>query len=89
MTVWEIVIMMVVGTICITSGIGIVYNSIVNTVERYQIRKSKRDMELLIKVFEQIPGVFTKLIEMVTETEQKRNAEFAKKMSEHLNFKDE
>ena len=88
MTVWEIVILMVMATVCVTCGIGIVYSSIVNTVERYQIRKAKRELEIFTKVMEEIPGMFTKLIEMVSEKEQKRNEEFAKKMSE-LNFKDE
>ena len=93
MTVWEIVILMVMATVCVSCGIGLVYSSIVNTVERYQIRKSKRELEVFTKVIGEIPGMFKKIIGMVEEKEQERNKkyenEFAKKIRE-LDFeKDE
>ena len=76
MTVWEIVIMMVVATVCIASGIGVVYNSIVNTVERYQIRKAKRELEVFTKVIGELPNLFKQLVNMVEEKEQERNKKF-------------
>jgi hypothetical protein len=76
MTVWEIVIMMVVATVCIASGIGVVYNSIVNTVERYQIRKAKRELEIFTKVIGELPNLFKQLVNMVEEKEQERNKKF-------------
>ena len=82
MTVWEIVILMVMATVCIASGIGVVYNSIVNAVERYQIRKAKRELEIFTKVIGELPNLFKQLVNMVEEKEQERNKKFAKKMSE-------
>ena len=73
MTVWEIVILMVMATVCIASGIGFVYNSIVNTVERYQIRKAKRELEIFTKVIGELPNLFKQLVNMVEEKEQERN----------------
>ena len=76
MTVWEIVILMVMATVCIASGIGVVYNSIVNTVERYQIRKAKRELEIFTKVIGELPNLFKQLVNMVEEKEQERNKKF-------------
>ena len=76
MTVWEIVILMVMATVCIASGIGFVYNSIVNTVERYQIRKAKRELEIFTKVIGELPNLFKQLVNMVEEKEQERNKKF-------------
>lgn len=76
MTVWEIVIIMVMATVCIASGIGVVYNSIVNTVERYQIRKAKRELEIFTKVIGELPNLFKQLVNMVEEKEQERNKKF-------------
>lgn len=74
MTVWEIVIVMIIGTICITTGIAFVYSSIVNTIERYQRRKTVRELEIFTKIMESIPGMFTKMVEIVAEKEKERNA---------------
>lgn len=74
MTVWEIVIVMIIGTICITTGIAFVYSSIVNTIERYQRRKTVRELEIFTKIMESIPGMFTKMVEIVAEKEKKRDA---------------
>lgn len=85
MTVWEIVILMVMATVCIASGIGVVYNSIVNTVERYQIRKAKRELEIFTKVIGELPNLFKQLANMVEEKEQeniKFENEFANKIRE-------
>ena len=84
MTVWEIVIMMVVATVCIASGIGVVYNSIVNTVERYQIRKAKRELEIFTKVVGEIPGLFTKLVELVESKEKERNEKWQNEFAEKV-----
>ena len=81
MTIWEIVIMMVVATVCVTCGIGLIYSSIVNTVERYQVRKAKREMEVFTKVIGEIPGLFTKLVDLVeTKQNEKWQNEFAEKV---------
>lgn len=80
MTVWEIIIMMVMATVCVTCGIGIIYGSIVNTVERYQIRKSKRELEVFTKVISELPNLFGKMVETVEKKEQERNLKFAERM---------
>lgn len=86
MTVWEIVILMVMATVCVASGIGFVYNSIVNTVERYQIRKAKRELEIFTKVMEEIPNLLKNFVNMVMEKDyemnKKRNEEFANRIRE-------
>ena len=86
MTVWEIVILMVMATVCVSCGIGFVYNSIVNTVERYAIRKQKRELEVFTKVMEEIPNLLKNFVNMVMEKDyemnKKRNEEFAQKMRE-------
>ena len=82
MTVWEIVILMVMATVCIASGIGVVYNSIVNTVERYQVRKVKRELEVYSKVIGEIPGLFMKLAELVESKVKVTDNEFAEKIRE-------
>ena len=84
MTVWEIVIMMVVATVCLTSGIGIVYSSIVNTVERYQIRKAKRELEVFTKIIGELPGLFTKLVDLIEQKEAKQNAKFRNEFAEKV-----
>ena len=86
MTVWEIVILMVMATVCVASGIGVVYNSIVNTVERYQIRKAKRELEIFTKVMEEIPNLLKNFVNMVMEKDyelnKKRDEEFANRIRE-------
>ena len=86
MTVWEIVILMVMATVCIASGIGVVYNSIVNTVERYQIRKAKRELEIFTKVMGEIPNLLKNFVNMVMEKDyemsKKRDEEFANRIRE-------
>ena len=84
MTVWEIVIIMVVGCICITGGIGVVYQSIVNTVERYQIRRAKRSLEIYTKVIEQMPTLINNLIGMVEE-QTKKDEKKRKELIDRMN----
>ena len=84
MTVWEIVIMMVVATVCIASGIGVVYNSIVNTVERYQIRKAKRELEVFTKIIGELPGLFTKLVDLIEKKEAEQDAKFRNEFAEKV-----
>lgn len=84
MTVWEIVILMVMATVCIASGIGVVYNSIVNTVERYQIRKAKRELEVFTKVIGELPNLFKQLVNMVEEKEQERNKKFENEFANRI-----
>ena len=87
MNVWEIVIMMVVGTLCITTGIGFVYSSIVATVERYQIRKTKRELEIYAQVIKVIPDLFkelTKIVYEFDEKDKKDTEEFMKSFDEKL-----
>ena len=84
MTVWEIVILMVTATVCLASGIGVVYNSIVNTIERYQIRKAKRELEIFTKVIGELPNLFTQLVSMVEEKERERNKKFENEFAEKI-----
>ena len=84
MTVWEIVILMVMATVCLASGIGVVYSSIVNTVERYQIRKAKRELEIFTKVIGELPNLFTQLVSMVEEKERERNKKFENEFAEKI-----
>ena len=72
MTVWEIVILMIVGTICLAGGIGFVYASIVNTVERYQIRRTNREMETFTKIMGIIPDIFVQVFNKLKELEEKK-----------------
>lgn len=94
MSIWEICILMIVATICVAAGIGFVYSSIVNTVERYQIRRTKRELEMATKIIEEIPGAITKIVDIVTEKEKerdrKKNEEFIEKnFEDYLNkYKD-
>lgn len=73
MSIWEICILMIVATICVAVGIGFVYSSIVNTVERYQVRRTKRELEMATKIIEEIPGAITKIVDIVTEKEKEEN----------------
>lgn len=84
MTVWEIVILMVMATVCVASGIGFVYSSIVNTVERYQIRKAKRELEIFTKVIGELPNLFKQLANMVEEKEQERNKKFENEFANRI-----
>ena len=84
MTVWEIVILMVMATVCIASGIGFVYNSIVNTVERYAIRKQKRELEVFTKVMEEIPGLFVKMVDLIKEKEKEENEKWQNEFAEKV-----
>ena len=89
MTIWEIVILMVVGTICISGGIGLAYNYIVNAVEGYQIRKSKREMDLFVKIMEVIPKMLVDTFEMISKKEREENEKFVKSMNERFKATEE
>ena len=65
MTVYEILMIMIVGTLCITCGISFVYGSIVNTIERYQVRKKQRELEAFTKVIQEIPDVIFKTMDII------------------------
>ena len=54
MNVWEICILIMVSAISIMSVIAAVYRSIVNTVERYQVRKLNRDLQTFTKIMEEL-----------------------------------
>ena len=84
MTIWEIIIIMVVATVCVTCGIGLIYSSIVNTVERYQVRKTKRELEVYAKVIGEIPGLFTKLVNLIAEKEKEDNARWQNEFAEKV-----
>lgn len=75
MNIWESIILMVAGTVCIISCISIIYSSIVNTIERYNIRKTKRDMETFTRIIEQIPGVCIEISNIVKEAEEEKAKE--------------
>ena len=96
MTIWELVILFVVGTVCITCGIGIVYSSIVNTIERYQIRSTKRKIAVYTKIMQELPATFENITNMVEERvkkkyeeykekQRKESEEFEKKINELMN----
>lgn len=84
MNIWEIVILIIVGSICVFGGIGAVYSSIVKTVEGYQIRKAKRAMQVYLEVTDELANVFIKsynsIKEKMNEEEKKRTAELKEYM---------
>ena len=80
MAVWEIIILMVAATISISFGIGFVYNSIVNTVERYQIRKTERELRIYAKIMEEIPKMFISIIDMIDKKEKEENRKYMETM---------
>lgn len=86
MNIWEIVILVIVGSICVFGGIGAVYSSIVKTVERYQIHKETRSMQMFIKVMEIMPDMFGKIIDVM----QKKMNEEEERRKKQINsiFKD-
>ena len=84
MNVWEIVILIIVASVCVCGGIGFVYASIVNTVERFQIRKTKRDMQVFVKIMEQIPTVLIKTIDIVEKKEKESSEKFRKDLMREL-----
>lgn len=84
MNIWEIVILMIVGSICVCGGIGLVYASIVNTVERYQVRKAKRDWMMLSKIFEEIPKCMLMTFELIKKSEEESNEKFRKELEKEI-----
>ena len=72
MTVWELVILIVVATACVTFGIGFVYSSIVNTIEQYQVRRAKRATEAVTNVINELPKLTSELLSKVKEADEKR-----------------
>lgn len=78
MTVWEIIAIMVVGAICISVGIGMTYQLIVNAVEGYQVRRSKRNIEVLTRVIGELPKLTTDLLNKVKELQKKDEEEMEK-----------
>ena len=85
MNIWEICILIIMASICVCGGIGFVYASIVNTIERFQIRKAKRDWQLFVKMMEQIPVCLIKTIELIEKKEKESSEKFRKDLEEMLN----
>ena len=88
MNVWEIVILIIVARVCVCGGIGFVYASIVKTVQRYQIRKTKRNMQVFVKIMEQIPTVLIKTIDMIEKKEKESSEKFRKDLMRELETTD-
>ena len=86
MNIWELVILIIVGSICIFGGIGAVYGSIVKTVERYQIHKEGRALQTFIKIMDVMPETFSKLIDIM-QTKMNEEEERRKKQINSI-FKD-
>lgn len=87
MTVWELVIIIVVSSICVFSGIGYAYSCILNAAERYQVRAEKRRNEEAKKWVKAVEELVTKIVNSLKEAD-KQKAENHKKMMEDL-FKQE
>lgn len=84
MNIWEICILIIIASICVCGGIGFVYASIVNTIERFQIRKAKRDWQLFVKMMEQIPVCLIKTIELIEKKEKESSEKFRKDLMREL-----
>lgn len=84
MNIWEICILIIMASICVCGGIGFVYASIVNTIERFQIRKAKRDWQLFVKMMEQIPVCLIKTIELIEKKEKESSEKFRKDLMREL-----
>lgn len=85
MNVWEICILIMVSAISIMSVIAAVYRSIVNTVERYQVRKLNRDLQTFTKIMEELPKMMVTTFEMINkkiEEDEKKRVEKIKKTFE-------
>lgn len=85
MNVWEICILIMVSAISIMSVIAAVYRSIVNTVERYQMRKLNRDLQTFTKIMEELPKMMVTTFEMINkkiEENEKKRVEKIKKTFE-------
>lgn len=87
MTVWELVIIIVVSSICVFSGIGYAYSCILNAAERYQVRAEKRKSEEAKKWIKSVEELVTKIVNSLKEAD-KQKAENHKKMMQDL-FKQE
>lgn len=79
MSIWGIIILMVVATLCITVGIAFVYSAIVTTVEGYQKRKEERSMKQINELFGKIPEI----VEMFMNIEQQNNEKRRKECEEY------
>lgn len=84
MNIWEICILIIMASICVCGGIGFVYASIVNTIERFQIRKAKRDWQLFVKMMEQIPVCLIKTIELIEKKEKESSEKFRKDLMREI-----
>lgn len=91
MNIWELVILIIVGSVCVFGGIGAVYGSIVKAIERYQINKENRSIQTFIKLMEIMPDVLSKIIDVmdnkIDESEKKakeRHEKFMKELEESI-----
>ena len=85
MNVWEICILILVSAISIMGVIAAVYRSIVNTIERYQVRKLNRDLQTFTKIMEELPKMMVTTFKMITEKieeDEKKRVEQIKKTFE-------
>ena len=85
MNVWEICILILVSAISIMGVIAAVYRSIVNTIERYQVRKLNRDLQTFTKIMEELPKMMVSTFEMINkkiEEDEKKKIEKIKKTFE-------
>lgn len=89
MNVWEICILIMVSAISIMSVIAAVYRSIVNTVERYQVRKLNRDLQTFTKIMEELPKMMVSTFEMINKKIEEDNKKKVEKIIKSFEQNDE
>ena len=71
MVLWEITVLMIVGTICAICGISAIADGILNAIDRYKSKRTVKNMKVYSEVMHVMPDVIGQTVQKMKELDKK------------------
>lgn len=65
MVIWEIIIIMVVATICLWIGTSAIADGILNAVDRYKSKRTVKEMKVFSEIMKVIPETMVQVVDVM------------------------
>lgn len=71
--IWQVIILMVAGTICLTAAVKLVSSSILDEIDKFRAKQTARTIQSMATVINGLPEIMSKVMDIQNKKQEEQN----------------
>lgn len=71
--IWQVIIVMVAGTICLTAAVKLIIASVLDEIDKYRTKQTARTIQSMVTVINGLPEIMSKVMDIQNKKQEEQN----------------